>query len=33
MVYMEPVDLGWKPFVKSWIRKLPPALPLKGEIT
>ena len=23
MVYMDPVDLGWKPFVETWIRKLP----------
>ncbi|TPX36228.1 hypothetical protein SmJEL517_g01545 [Synchytrium microbalum] len=23
MVYMDPVDLGWRPYVKTWLRKLP----------
>ncbi|KAJ3215607.1 Dynein heavy chain 6, axonemal [Dinochytrium kinnereticum] len=23
MVYMDPVSLGWMPYVKSWLRKLP----------
>uniref|UniRef100_H2YVQ4 AAA+ ATPase domain-containing protein n=1 Tax=Ciona savignyi TaxID=51511 RepID=H2YVQ4_CIOSA len=27
MVYMDPVKLGWKPYVKSWIKRLPKDLP------
>nr|XP_018672447.1 dynein heavy chain 6, axonemal-like [Ciona intestinalis] len=31
MVYMDPVKLGWKPFVKSWIKRLPKSLPQSGR--
>uniref|UniRef100_H2YVP8 AAA+ ATPase domain-containing protein n=1 Tax=Ciona savignyi TaxID=51511 RepID=H2YVP8_CIOSA len=31
MVYMDPVKLGWKPYVKSWIKRLPKDLPQSGE--
>ncbi|KAI8801429.1 dynein heavy chain and region D6 of dynein motor-domain-containing protein [Cladochytrium replicatum] len=27
MVYMDPTNLGWKPFVNSWARKLPKFVP------
>ena len=32
MVYMDPVELGWKPFVKSWMAKLPKAFPEYGNL-
>ncbi|XP_076809994.1 dynein axonemal heavy chain 6-like [Clavelina lepadiformis] len=31
MVYMDPVELGWKPYVKSWLNKLPKDLPQSGK--
>ncbi|KAH3851244.1 hypothetical protein DPMN_093724, partial [Dreissena polymorpha] len=31
MVYMDPVDLGWKPFVKTWIQRLPREMPDSGK--
>uniref|UniRef100_H2YVP9 AAA+ ATPase domain-containing protein n=1 Tax=Ciona savignyi TaxID=51511 RepID=H2YVP9_CIOSA len=31
MVYMDPVKLGWKPYVKSWIKRLPKDLPQSGR--
>ncbi|XP_071080158.1 dynein axonemal heavy chain 6-like [Haliotis cracherodii] len=31
MVYMDPVDLGWKPFVKTWLQRLPRELPESGK--
>ncbi|XP_070577565.1 LOW QUALITY PROTEIN: dynein axonemal heavy chain 6-like [Ptychodera flava] len=31
MVYMDPVDLGWKPFVKTWISRLPRDIPASGK--
>lgn len=27
MVYMDPVDLGWRPFVKTWLNRLPRDMP------
>ncbi|KAF6034189.1 DNAH14 [Bugula neritina] len=27
MVYMDPVDLGWQPYVKTWLQRLPRELP------
>ncbi|XP_052105827.1 dynein axonemal heavy chain 6-like isoform X2 [Mytilus californianus] len=27
MVYMDPVDLGWQPYVKTWLQKLPKDIP------
>ncbi|KAL8598268.1 hypothetical protein ACOMHN_035218 [Nucella lapillus] len=27
MVYMDPVDLGWRPFVKTWLSRLPREIP------
>ncbi|KAM4694195.1 dynein axonemal heavy chain 14 [Discoglossus pictus] len=30
MVYMDPVDLGWKPFVKTWVNEVSAKLPLSG---
>jgi dynein heavy chain len=29
MVYMTPEDLGWLPYVQSWLPNFPPALPLE----
>ncbi|KAK3576323.1 hypothetical protein CHS0354_039732 [Potamilus streckersoni] len=31
MVYMDPVDLGWRPAVKTWIQKLPRDMPDSGK--
>ncbi|GFO34548.1 dynein heavy chain 1, axonemal, partial [Plakobranchus ocellatus] len=31
MVYMDPVDLGWKPYVKTWLNKLPREMPESGK--
>ncbi|KAL4237693.1 Dynein heavy chain 14 [Mactra antiquata] len=31
MVYMDPVDLGWKPYVKTWLQRLPRELPDSGK--
>ncbi|XP_053375273.1 dynein axonemal heavy chain 6-like isoform X4 [Mercenaria mercenaria] len=31
MVYMDPVDLGWKPFVKTWLQRLPREMPESGK--
>ncbi|XP_069117336.1 dynein axonemal heavy chain 6-like isoform X3 [Argopecten irradians] len=31
MVYMDPVDLGWKPFVKTWLSRLPREMPESGK--
>ncbi|CAG5136729.1 unnamed protein product, partial [Candidula unifasciata] len=31
MVYMDPVDLGWKPFVTKWLCQLPQAMPESGR--
>ncbi|XP_063775070.1 dynein axonemal heavy chain 14 isoform X3 [Pseudophryne corroboree] len=30
MVYMDPVDLGWKPFLSSWVSKISTKVPLTG---
>ncbi|XP_063298016.1 dynein axonemal heavy chain 14 [Pelobates fuscus] len=30
MVYMDPVDLGWQPFVKTWLVQLATKLPPRG---
>ncbi|KAK2187821.1 hypothetical protein NP493_153g03009 [Ridgeia piscesae] len=27
MVYMDPVDLGWRPYVKTWLQRLPKEMP------
>ncbi|XP_074663059.1 dynein axonemal heavy chain 6-like [Tubulanus polymorphus] len=27
MVYMDPVDLGWRPYVKTWLQRLPKDIP------
>ncbi|XP_059839458.1 dynein axonemal heavy chain 6-like [Hypanus sabinus] len=31
MVYMDPVDLGWQPYVRTWLAKLPEQLPQGGR--
>ncbi|ELU16869.1 hypothetical protein CAPTEDRAFT_116652 [Capitella teleta] len=31
MVYMDPVDLGWQPFVRTWLCHLPRDLPESGR--
>ncbi|XP_023930267.1 dynein heavy chain 6, axonemal [Lingula anatina] len=31
MVYMDPVDLGWKPYVKTWLQRLPKEIPESGK--
>ncbi|XP_035825271.1 dynein heavy chain 6, axonemal [Aplysia californica] len=31
MVYMDPVDLGWKPYVKTWLNRLPRDMPESGK--
>ncbi|XP_033124826.1 dynein heavy chain 6, axonemal-like [Anneissia japonica] len=31
MIYIDPVDLGWKPYVKTWISKLPKEFPESGK--
>ncbi|KAK7488391.1 hypothetical protein BaRGS_00020365, partial [Batillaria attramentaria] len=31
MVYMDPVDLGWKPYVKTWLNRLPRDMPDSGK--
>ncbi|CAL1542606.1 unnamed protein product [Lymnaea stagnalis] len=31
MVYLDPVDLGWKPYVKTWMSHLPRELPESGR--
>ncbi|XP_067884712.1 dynein axonemal heavy chain 6-like [Heterodontus francisci] len=31
MVYMDPVDLGWRPYVSTWLEKLPEELPQKAR--
>ncbi|XP_070181014.1 dynein axonemal heavy chain 6-like [Littorina saxatilis] len=31
MVYMDPVDLGWRPFVKTWLNRLPREMPESGK--
>eukprot|EP00058_Branchiostoma_floridae_P021107 XP_002606597.1 hypothetical protein BRAFLDRAFT_120109 [Branchiostoma floridae] len=31
MVYMDPVDLGWRPFVKTWLTRLPRDIPETGR--
>ncbi|XP_041352994.1 dynein heavy chain 6, axonemal-like isoform X2 [Gigantopelta aegis] len=31
MVYMDPVDLGWRPSVKTWLQHLPRDLPDSGK--
>ncbi|XP_063728306.1 dynein axonemal heavy chain 6-like isoform X2 [Symsagittifera roscoffensis] len=31
MVYMDPVDLGWRPYVSTWLKKLPKQFPPKGQ--
>uniref|UniRef100_UPI00398EBB27 dynein axonemal heavy chain 14-like n=1 Tax=Pristiophorus japonicus TaxID=55135 RepID=UPI00398EBB27 len=31
MVYMDPVDLGWRPYVDTWLARLPEELPQKGR--
>ncbi|XP_075255484.1 dynein axonemal heavy chain 6-like isoform X3 [Convolutriloba macropyga] len=31
MVYMDPIDLGWKPYVATWLKKLPKQFPPKGQ--
>ncbi|OCT79469.1 dynein heavy chain 14, axonemal [Xenopus laevis] len=30
MVYMDPVDLGWKPFVKTWLNQISAKVPHSG---
>ncbi|XP_073527968.1 dynein axonemal heavy chain 14 isoform X2 [Phyllobates terribilis] len=30
MVYMDPVDLGWRPFVKTWLMKISNKVPTDG---
>ncbi|XP_069582586.1 dynein axonemal heavy chain 14 [Ranitomeya imitator] len=30
MVYMDPVDLGWRPFVKTWLMKISKKVPTDG---
>eukprot|EP00079_Xenopus_tropicalis_P035681 XP_017949452.1 PREDICTED: dynein heavy chain 14, axonemal [Xenopus tropicalis] len=30
MVYMDPVDLGWKPFVKTWLNQISAKVPHAG---
>ncbi|KAM9316864.1 dynein axonemal heavy chain 14 [Gastrophryne carolinensis] len=30
MVYMDPVDLGWRPFVKTWVTQVATKLPPSG---
>eukprot|EP00118_Oscarella_pearsei_P016795 m.162667 g.162667 ORF g.162667 m.162667 type:complete len:4507 (+) comp38847_c0_seq1:65-13585(+) len=30
MVYMDPADLGWRPYVKSWSKSLPSNMPKSG---
>ncbi|XP_071833092.1 dynein axonemal heavy chain 6-like isoform X4 [Apostichopus japonicus] len=31
MVYLDPVDLGWRPFVKTWVMKLSKEIPDNGK--
>ncbi|XP_051881424.1 dynein axonemal heavy chain 6-like [Pristis pectinata] len=31
MVYMDPVDLGWQPYVRMWLAQLPEQLPQEGR--
>ncbi|KAK3092231.1 hypothetical protein FSP39_000084 [Pinctada imbricata] len=31
MVYMDPIDLGWRPFVKTWLQRLPRDMPESGK--
>ncbi|XP_043531479.1 dynein axonemal heavy chain 6-like [Chiloscyllium plagiosum] len=31
MVYMDPVDLGWRPYVSTWLERLPEELPGKAK--
>ncbi|XP_036818628.1 dynein heavy chain 6, axonemal [Oncorhynchus mykiss] len=31
MVYMDPVDLGWKPYVRRWLSRLPRQLSREGR--
>ncbi|XP_078399007.1 dynein axonemal heavy chain 6-like, partial [Cetorhinus maximus] len=31
MVYMDPIDLGWKPYVSTWLERLPVELPRKAR--
>ncbi|XP_078256078.1 dynein axonemal heavy chain 6-like [Rhinoraja longicauda] len=31
MVYMDPLDLGWRPYVKTWLAHLPNKLPRSGK--
>ena len=30
-IFQDPVDLGWKPYVKTWLNKLPRDLPESGK--
>ncbi|XP_044147930.1 LOW QUALITY PROTEIN: dynein axonemal heavy chain 14 [Bufo gargarizans] len=30
MVYMDPVDLGWRPFVKTWLKRISTRVPTSG---
>ncbi|KAM8945402.1 dynein axonemal heavy chain 14 [Pelodytes ibericus] len=30
MVYLDPVDLGWQPFVKTWLAQISAKLPARG---
>ncbi|KAM3930843.1 dynein axonemal heavy chain 14 [Leptodactylus fuscus] len=30
MVYMDPVDLGWQPFVKTWLKQISSRVPTSG---
>ncbi|CAH1791320.1 unnamed protein product [Owenia fusiformis] len=31
MVYMDPIDLGWRPYVKTWVSRLPKEMPESGK--
>ncbi|XP_038073413.1 dynein heavy chain 6, axonemal-like isoform X3 [Patiria miniata] len=31
MVYLDPVDLGWRPYVRTWLSKLPRDIPESGK--